>query len=344
MCDYIEAEADRAAPWRKFWDSVSVPNQRRILDAAFPDGSYIRPEKGTVFIAAPASIDTTKLREALEWRGFEPLDLADNEESDKSVSERIEDSLDRADLVLVVVPHRRMRSPSVFIELGYALAKKKRVLALIPPDEESPLGDVPYLRAELDNGEAIGLGIDQVLAAARRQAKGKAKGKSRRNGVTKTKPIGTAADRLLDEAHAHSGELTARDIEKIVLRAIEQSGVSIVVGQQTPAHHRVDLAVWSDDLDPAIKNPVVIEVKCPLRGKTQFDQAIARLGESLDRTNTQLGVLIYSPPAALIDSQDVHDPRILVFSLDDFLRRLKHNGFGEVLRRGRNIWARAGSS
>ena len=337
MSDYIENKAETSR--QKFWDLLSPEDKHRILELAFPHGSYTRPEKGSVFISAPASVETSKLRETLVDRGFDPFTLEDAEAGGRSISDLINDSIDRADLVLVVVPHHGTRNPNVFIELGYALAKKKRILALVPPGEELPLGDVPYLRTELDNLEAIGFGLDQVLAAP----KGKGKGKSRKDGIKKTKPLGAAADRLLDEVRANRGQITETEFMDIVRRAIEESGVSTVVSGPAAADREVDFAVWSDDLEPLIKNPVVIELKSRLRGKEHFEQTIAQLVRALDMTHTQVGLLIYAASDGNIDEEAVHDPRILVFSLEDFLHLLKENGFGDLLRRARNVRVHGGS-
>jgi hypothetical protein len=339
VCVSLEKEAKGFTSPRKFWDPLSAKDKRRILELAFPDGSYTRPEKGSVFISAPASVDTSKLRATLEDRGFDPFTLEDAEAGGRSISDLINDSIDRADLVLVVIPHHGTRHPNVFVELGYALAKKKRILALVPPDEELLLGDVPYLRTELDNQEAIGFGLDQLLAAP----KGKGKAKSRKDGVKKTEPLGAAADRLLEEVRANRGQMTEREFLDIVRRAIEESGVSTLVSEPAAADHGVDLAVWSDDLEPLIRNPVVIELKSRLRGKKHLEQAIAQLARALDMTRTQLGLLIYTASGGDIAEELVHDPRVLVFSLEDFLSLLKVNGFGDLVRRARNVRVHSGS-
>ena len=310
ISDYIESEAEGSTSRWKFWASLAAEDKRRILELAFPKGSYTRPEKGSVFTAAPASVETSKLREMLEDRGFDPFTLEDAEAGGRSISDLIADSIDRADLVLVVVPHHGTRNPNVFIELGYALAKKKRILALVPPDEELPFSAAPYLRTELDNQEAIGFGVDQVLAAPKGKSKGK--GKSRNRGIKKTKPLGAAADRLLVEVRANGGQITETKFMDIVRRAIEESGVSTIVSKPAGATRRVDFAVWSDDLEPLIKNPVVIELKSRLRGREHFEETIAQLARALDVTHTQLGLLIYAASDGDIDEEAVHDPRILV--------------------------------
>jgi len=339
VSNYMENEAKGSTSKRKFWDTLSDEDKQRILEKAFPVASYTRPEKGNIFICAPASVDTRELRETLEDRGFDPFTLQDADTEAGSWSDLINDSIDKADLVLVVVPHNGSRNPNVFIELGYALAKKKRILALVAPDEELPLVDIPYLRTELDDKDAIGFGLDRVLAAP----KDKGKGKSRRNGVKKTKPLGTTADRLLKEARANRGQISEAELIDIVRRAIEESGVSTVVSEPQAADRGVDFAVWSEDLEPLIKNPVVIELKSRLRGKEHFEQAIAQLSKALDTTRTEVGLLIYAASDSHIDEELSNDPRILVFSLEDFLSLLKENGFGDLLRRARNVRVHGGS-
>ena len=119
----------------------------------------------------------------------------------------------------------------------------------------------------------------------------------------------------------------------IVRQAIEESGVSTVVSNAELAENEVDLAVWSQDAEPLIKNPIVIELKMALRGKEHVKRTIMRLAKALDSTGTQVGLLIYADGRVPVDEDTVSDPRILVFSLEDFLSTLKQQGFADVLRR-----------
>ena len=142
---------------------------------------------------------------------------------------------------------------------------------------------------------------------------------------------------LSSKRHAESGEMTEREFINIIRRAIEESGVSTVVSDQEVAHRQLDLAVWSEDLEPLIKNPVVIELKTRLRGKGQLHASINQLSMILDQTRTQLGILIYVSSDTHLDEDATNDPRILVFSLEEFLSLMKEHGFGALLRRARNL-------
>ena len=183
--DYLEATGSVSK--QTFWDTLSDQDRRRILAQAFPEAEYTRPEKRNVFISTPTSMDTKSLRDAFKERGFDPVTIDDVAAQGQSLTERIGDCIEKADWVLVVFPQQG-RNPNVLIELGYALAKKKRIIALVPPDGEVPVADIPYLRTELDNKDAIGFWLDQVLTAT------KGKVRPRRGHVRKSKPLGSAAD------------------------------------------------------------------------------------------------------------------------------------------------------
>jgi hypothetical protein len=327
--DYIDGEGNGSASARSFWDTLSDEDRRRILAQAFPQDDYIRPEKRTVFISAPPSMDTKGLRDTFRERGFDPVTIDSVAAVGQSLAELIGECIDKAEWVLIVFHHGR--NPNVMIELGYAMAKKKRIIALVPPDGEAPVADVPYLRTALDNKEAIGFWLDQVLTAP------KGKAKPRKGDLKKTKPLGSAADDLLQELRAAQGRISEARFAAIVRRAIEGSGVSTVVSEPGFADRGVDFAVWSEDVEPQIKNPVVIELKTRLRGKLQFKRAIAQLSKALDSTGTQVGLLIYAEGHLTIDEDALFDPRVCVFSLEEFLSGLKQRGFADLLRRARNM-------
>jgi nucleoside 2-deoxyribosyltransferase len=146
------------------------------------------------FIAAPPATDTSVLREELDRRGIYAYELNDVASAGRSLTELIDESVRRADLVVVVLGGERR--DNVLVELGFALALKKRVLALVPPGTELPVEPVPSLRTKSDNREAIDFGLTQLLAAPGPSRPGK---KDRLPG---TKPLGPIADELLRKFQA----------------------------------------------------------------------------------------------------------------------------------------------
>ena len=74
-----------------------------------------------------------------------------------------------------------------YFELGYATVLKK-ILVLVPPEEDLPVSEIPYLRVAPDNREAIEFGLDQILNAPR------ARWQTPRVPTPKTRPIGKRTD------------------------------------------------------------------------------------------------------------------------------------------------------
>src|SRR5438046_2281272 len=88
-------------------------------------------------ISAPLTVDTSVLRRAMEERGITPLELDEVDAQGRSIPELLEDSLQRADFVVVVIGGGKANE-NVLFELGFAMALKKRILALVSPDEDLP--------------------------------------------------------------------------------------------------------------------------------------------------------------------------------------------------------------
>jgi hypothetical protein len=122
------------------------------------------PPARSAFIAASSAVDTSVIRHALESRGIAPYEIDELATAGVSIPELLRDCIMRADLVVAVIGGGKAKD-NVLFELGFATALKKRILALVPPDEDLPVSEIPYLRTAPDNREAIDFGPDQILNA-----------------------------------------------------------------------------------------------------------------------------------------------------------------------------------
>jgi hypothetical protein len=123
----------------------------------------------TCFIAAPAGVDLTGLRKALEARGLRVLVPQDLMVGADWASE-IQKELSRADLVVGVLPSER-QSPWVLFELGQASALGRRIVLITSPKAEPipfSLHQFVVLRIDLTNIEAIGFALDHRVRQRRR--------------------------------------------------------------------------------------------------------------------------------------------------------------------------------
>src|SRR4051794_12813631 len=103
--------------------------------------------KRTAFVSAPASADTTVLRELLARHGVDAFTADEVALPGRALSEVIRECVARADLVVAVLDGGA-GSGNVLFELGFAQALGKRTLILVDADEFLPMVTsvgAPYL-------------------------------------------------------------------------------------------------------------------------------------------------------------------------------------------------------
>jgi hypothetical protein len=276
------------------------------------------------FLATPAGADTRVLRNALARRGIESLSADEMDMPGRSISEVLQESIGAADLVIAALDPR-LNNSNVFLELGLALGLDKRLLLLSPTAEVLPgitLTGMPTIRATLQDAERIEFGLDQVLAAPKRREGPKKKPQPQ------THPIGALSERLVGEITA---DVSPQRLEEIVRTALAESGIATASGPKDEV-----LAVWSDDLEPWVGNPLLVEIKANVRTPAQLGEALEQMKRGVAERGTTWGLLLYSGP---LDGHPPGPPRgspVLAISVTDFLRALSKEGFADVVRRLRN--------
>jgi hypothetical protein len=292
-----------------------------------------RPPNRKAFLSAPPTVDTSVLRRAMEERGIVPFELDEVAAGGRSIPELLEDCLKRADFVVVVVGDGKAKD-NVLFELGFAMALKKRILAIVSPDADPPLSGILYLRTLPDNREAVEFGLDQILKAP------KPRRHPRRKGIRKTKPLGPLADKLLDRIRGSEEPLGKQDLEQILREVIEESGIDSAYYASermvTPIS-RADMAIWSDDFEPWVGNPLPIKLKSHPRSRSELQSALDELTQILDNTHSEWGLLIYQGADFEPSEQALGDPRVFVLTIERLLESLRDTSLGDFLHRMRNL-------
>ncbi len=293
----------------------------------------------TCFISAPAGANLSVLRAALERREFHvlvPHELAIGTDW----ASEIQGQLSQADLVIGVLTSDR-QSPWVLFELGQASALGRRIVLITSPKAEPipfSLHQFLVLRTDLDNADAIGFALDQVLSAPE---------PSKRERSKRMKPLvglGTKSDDFIQILERSLANNDWRSLEHVVADALRSSGTDVVV--TSPSHDRgVDLAVWSDVLEPFVGNPLLIEVKGRIRGKTEAKQVLRQLASYVSVAGSQWGLLLYGdgPDLEGLPSASTF-PNVLVLSLRSLLENLRTRAFPELIRDLRNRRVHGASS
>lgn len=279
------------------------------------------------FIAAPPLIDTTVIRDELSRRGIHAYQLDEVAKAGQSMTEVLDESIRRADLVVAVLGNGG--NGSGLIELGYALGLKKRTLVIVPPGEEPPVKSVLSLRTHPDDREAINFALTQLLA-------GPPPRRPRRSDLPPgTTPLGLVADdllRKLEKLGAHPGE---QELGDLVQEALTAGGVSVVSrappGASNGEEH-LDFGIWADDFEPWISNPLVIEVRTPVADEAELDQALRTLAALLKKRGNHWGLLLYHGPDLGAKVDPGRSPRVFVLPVRKFLTALRDTSLAEVLK------------
>lgn len=252
----------------------------------------------------------------------------------------IQKQLARVDLVIgVLAPDQQ--SPWVLFELGQAYALGRRVVLITSPKADPvpfALHQVLVLRIDLNNEDAIGFALDQVLSAPEPQI-------SPREVRPRTlSPLGQKADDLVATLNSSMSAGDWRSVERVVGDTLRASGADVLA--ESPAHDLgADFAVWSDVLEPFVGNPLLVEVKGALRSNTDVNHALRQLASYVEAAGSRWGLLLYGEgPDLDAEVWARTPPNVLVLPLRSLLSSLRTQAFPELVRDLRNSRVHGSSS
>jgi hypothetical protein len=285
----------------------------------------------TAFIAAPPATDTRALRQVLERLGLHALTVFEADLPGRTLSEVVLECIRRSDVVVGVLGDSPPDT-NVLYALGVARGLGKRVLIVAADEAQATvamLGD-PSIRSKPDNEGAIEFALTQLLAAP---PHGKPT-EEVEESATRTQPIDGLADELLALVRGGEKALPEDQIVEVIRRALVAAGVTAAVTGKVDGD-RSALAVWADDLEPWVHNPLLVELLPNVRSAADVQLTIRQVREYMARTqvSTALVLCLGATPTAV---EEMNASQILLLSVEDFLEALRDAGFGEVIRRLRN--------
>lgn len=141
-----------------------------------------------------------------------------------------------------------------------------------------------------------------------------------------THPLGERAEELLREL---TPDVSGQELGEIVGKALLEGGIKTLSGfLDGPGW-----AVWSDDFEPWVSNPLLVETKTNCQGEAQLAAVIGQLEQDIKSRGAAWGLLIYSgAPLRSLRAKAQATP-VLVISIQDFLHALKTVGVADVVLR-----------
>lgn len=285
----------------------------------------------TCFIAAPAGANLAVLRTSLEERGLRVLVPSDLELGVDWAFE-VQKQISRADFVVGIITEDQSSSWVLF-ELGQASAFGRRIVLIVSPKAPPipfTLHQFLVLRTEIDNADAIGFALDQILSAPVNSIR------ERSSSRTAIARLGTKTDEFIERLDREIIGKRWRAIEELVVDVIRQSGADVVIAS-SGGDPGADIAVWSDVLEPFVGNPLLVEVKGQVKGMAEVTAAMHQLAQQVVASGSQWGVLLYGAgPEFDEKSFEGLPPNILTLSIRTLLERLRMQAFPELIRDLRN--------
>jgi hypothetical protein len=284
-----------------------------------------------VFLSCPARTDTSVIRRVLEGEGVS-VRSDENVEPGENVRASLIEGMQKADAVIAVLGDRP-KSSNVFYQMGLADAMGKPVLVVSVGalDPVSDLALYPYLRARPDDEEALRFGLALFIRAPHHGSK------PEWDYNTATKPIGELVDGFLARLHRDHA-IREDELVSIIATAIRESGVDTqasVLHRASTEEIPADIAVWSDELESLVGNPLPIEVRSSVMTAHEAEGAAKNLMRVIVGAKVRWGLILFLNATA--DAMGVLSKYpVLAMSIEDFLEGLRKRSFGRIIADLRN--------
>jgi len=279
------------------------------------------------YISSPSGVKTSAIENVLASRGLITVLGSEVTKAADISGRNIIQSIVNSDYMIAVL-RSGADNTNVYYEIGLAHGLGKRTLIFASPEIKQSVAKLKsslYLRLEINNEDSIAFAIDQVLGAPEIIID------SPGMVVGENKPIGKLADDLLSELRNPDSTWGAHP-ENAVVQALGTSGVNALVKSKN-LDEGADIAVWADELENLIGNPLLVEVKQRISGTTSITRLSNQLESYLDHSNAEYLLLLYleGPETESEDWKQIPDS-VFHMPIPDFLETFGNNNLIQIVR------------
>ena len=291
-----------------------------------------QPATRSCYLVSSRKTNVEPLRTVLNNHGVDVVRV-DDLSPGVAIADAIRDQIRSADFVVGVLGKAEFDS-NVFYEIGLAHGLDKRVILFATESSEQLPFDIEHhfvVRSPLHNSVAVEFAIDQILNAPPPKTT-----KRKSIPTPRVKPLGSKATKFLHRLDDLPTSGSGRKLEDLVYDLLNACGVDVVSESDTK-DMGADFAVWSDELEPLLGNPLIIELKRTIRRKKDVENAGKQLNRYLLQSGGIWGLLLYQNGFDLDHSAwAALPPNVIPMRLDDLTRKLRTRSFPDVIRQRRN--------
>src|SRR6266487_29218 len=295
-------------------------------------------KRRTCYISAAPQINLQALIDLLEEKDLKPILTSALHSTATTLLEENIRAISHADLFIALLSSTE-ENAHVYFELGIAVANDVRTLLITPMDIRLPpnIAQVPLICTDPENKGAIEFAIEQVFSAP-----APTKFRSDLSSRSKQHPIGDFSSQLLERLDSLGDKFRETEIVDLVMLALQEGGVSIIA--RSPAtlkagqtrNFSADLAIWSDDFNPWIGNPLLLEVKAFKQKHVQIDDVVEQVLTYLQPNNARSALILYVGEPSLQTLSPQAYPNVFYMEVRELFVRLQTKSFAQILIDMRN--------
>jgi hypothetical protein len=285
------------------------------------------------YIAAPATLDPTPIRDFLDREGVD----SDDAYSIAAGTDLLEALIRRIRVADFAVAVLNEDAGWTAYELGLCDALAKPVLVIASPALSAPasIASHPLIRTSIGNSDVWQLALKKFVQEVREDRAKPGHHRPRRSQGAKG-----GSTRLLDLAeqiHAERENGSPSRVEELTLDVFRTAAVIVVAQEPRLADRGADFAVWDDRLAHSVGLPIFVELKVGNLDGQRLKETEWQLADAMRASSGRLGLVLYLDRNGRRFPTPTWDaPFVVRFDLEDFARDLARRPFAELVVEQRN--------
>lgn len=277
------------------------------------------------YISAHFKTNLVTLKDILFKKNIEPVLPFEFPSAGFTIFEKIKELIAKADIFIAVF-NSDLPNENLYFELGYATALGKQIILISDHNYKIPsnLKSLLIIKSGTQDKEALEFAINQVLSAP--------------------KPIKKKKSKIYDKYNFNKSDYYLNQIKtiktdyelfKIVQNLLKDLGID-AMAESKVKDFGVDFAIWENDLEPIIGNPLIIELKREIN-KSNINRINDQIDNYLKKINSGSALVLYllGPPLET-NFYFINSGYVFLLKIETLLKNLKNQSFADILRSIRN--------
>lgn len=288
------------------------------------------------FIISTKNNTINLIKKLLNDLNIESQDIYDIPSDYSFIEDEVNEKIKNADFVIAIIEEL---DANVFYEIGLSKGLGKPVFFIVNKNVKLPVSmtNMTHITSSLNDKNLIKKSLSKFIDEINFQGDNNIKKLKKFNLESKLRIKNFSTIKQQIEKIRNEG--TEKDLENITQKLFNMLNKKIVFNS-IKQNKGVDYAIWVDELQYTIGNPIFIELKYGKLSENYIYNAEKQLVKNLEKTDTQAAILLYLDKNGNKYENKFHiSPLVLRFDYEDFINGLEEKGFIELILNRRNAIA-----